>query len=258
MSQFHIAACRVSLNGKEGSVKPDEYGYYTGPIGGLNTYNSGGALYVYDGAGKLFEDSHVFMRRVKNGNLKGELGHPKRMPGMNDEDYMDRYMTVEETNVAVHFAEVWLDKDFGKKNPQYNNPDIIGIMAKYKPAGPKAASLQASLENPKENVNFSIRSLTMDSLVRGRRIKVLDSILSFDVVTEPGISHATKWDSPSMEGFSDQPVTKGEIKRVLDRLRLAVMSVESYDCLPRQVLMSMESIASPKIIRTPPPFAGWK
>lgn len=258
MSQFQFVACRSSLKGKQGIVKPDENGYYTGPIGGLNTYNSAGALYVYDEAYKLFEDSSVFMRRVKNGNLKGELGHPKRMPGMTDDDYMDRYMTVEETNIAVHFASIWLDKDFGKNNPHYNNPDIIAIMARYKPSGPMGATLKESLENPEENVNFSIRSLTRDSIIRGRHIKVLDTVLSFDVVTEPGISHATKWDSPSMESLLEQPVTKSEIKRILERRRLAGMSVESDDCLPRHILASMESIASTKIQRQPPAFASWK
>jgi len=256
MSQFHFAACRASLKNKEGIVKPDADGYYIGPIGGLQTYNSAGALYVFDEACRLFEDSSVFMRRVKNGNLKGEMGHPKRQPGMTDDDYMDRYMTVEETNIAVHFSEVWLDKDFGKKNPQYNNPDIVGIMAKYKPAGPMGASLRESLENHKENVCFSIRSLTRDSFVRGRHIKVLDTILSFDVVTEPGISHATKWDSPSME--HEVPVSKAEINRIMNRRRLAGMSVESDDCLPRQVLLSMESISSAKLQRQTPAFARWK
>lgn len=258
MTQFHFAACRASLQGKNGIVKPDADGYYTGPIGGLQTYNSAGALYVFDEACKLFESSSIFMRRVKNGNMKGELGHPKRQPGMTDDEYMDRYLTVEETNIAVHFSEIWLDKDFGKKNPQYNNADIVGIMAKYKPSGPRAAAVQASMENPKENVNFSIRSLTRDSFVRGRHIKVLDTILSFDVVTEPGISHATKWDSPSMESELTRPVTKTEIKRLMERRRMAGMSVESDDCLPRQVLASMESISSTKLHRQPPPFAGWK
>jgi hypothetical protein len=180
MANVKFTATKLASKGKAGILKPDDDGYYTLVIGGLNLFNSVGEYYTADGARQLFEQSSTFMRRIKNGCLKGEMGHPKRLPGMSMDDYLRRIMTIEETNVCCHFKEIWLDEQYGKNHPEFKNPSMIAIMAKLKPTGPKGPSLQKSLDNPNENVCFSIRAFTKDYAVRGVINRVLDQVYSWD------------------------------------------------------------------------------
>jgi hypothetical protein len=214
MAIIRYTATKLQAVQKAGILKPDSDGYYPLVIGGLNVVNSAGEYYVLEGAKELFDSSSILMRRIKNGNLKGELGHPKRQPGMSEDAYYARIMRVEETNVCSHFKEVWLDDKYGKNNPRVNNPSMVAIMALVKPSGPQAQSLKQSLENKAENVCFSIRALTEDHLIRGVNHRILRSILTWDNVTEPGISIANKWDTPSLETVESTFITKNDIERI--------------------------------------------
>lgn len=210
-----FTSTKLAAKGKAGLLKPDDQGYYTMVIGGLNMFNSVGEYYAADGAKQLFEQSSTFMRRIQNGCLKGELGHPKRLPGMSMDDYLRRIMAIEETNVCCHFKEVWLDEQYGKNHPEFRNPSMIAIMAKVKPAGPKGASLKESFDNPNENVCFSIRAFTKDYIQQGRTIRVLDQVMCWDKVEEAGLHIANKWDTPALESFSETIIHKAQIEKIL-------------------------------------------
>jgi hypothetical protein len=214
MTIIRYTATKLQAIQKKGVLKPDADGYYPLVIGGLNVVNSSGEYYVLEGAKELFDSSSFLMRRIKSGNLKGELGHPKKQPGMDEEAYFARIMRVEETNVCSHFKEVWLDDKYGINNPKFNNPAMVAIMALVKPSGPQAESLKQSLENKAENVCFSIRALTENYLIRGVTHRVLRSILTWDNVTEPGINIANKWDTPSLETLESTFVTKNDLERI--------------------------------------------
>lgn len=195
----------TALNGtnKQGILTPDADGYYTLVLGGLNVYNSAGAYYPLKRAEALFEESSIFMRRVRSGCLKAECGHPKKLPGMSMREFISRVMTVEETNVAAHISDVWLDFD-GVKDK--NGRAVVAIMGKVKPAGPRGPALKEALDNPKENVCFSIRSLTDDRVEAGQLVKYLKSVLAFDWVVEPGIDFARKYNAPSLESYEEHMV----------------------------------------------------
>jgi len=215
MSNIRFTSTKLTNSGKRGELKPDADGYYEFVIGGLNTLNSAGEYYTLRGAEELFQESSVFMRRIRNGCLKGEVGHPKRLPGMSFDDYVNRVLTIDEGNICCHFREVWLDTEFGKKNPKFNNPNLTAIMAKVKPTGPKASSLENSIANIHENVCFSIRALTRDYFERGQKYRVLQQIICWDNVNEPGIATANKWDSPALESLDDFTVTKHPLERIV-------------------------------------------
>jgi hypothetical protein len=68
-----------------------------------------------------------------------------------------------------------------------------------KPSGPYAECLQKQLDNPEENVAFSIRAFTNDSMMNGSKAKVVLDALTYDFVTEPGIKVATKFKSTGLE-----------------------------------------------------------
>lgn len=223
-------------NDKKGILTPDSNGYYTVVVGALNTYNSVGEYYTAKGALELFENSSHFMRRIKNGALYSELGHPKKHPNMSMEDFYNRIIQIEETNICGHFSEIWLDTNFGKNHPNLNNPELIAIYAKVKPAGPKANALQLALENPKQNAAFSVRGLTENKFTNGRVERRLTNIITFDYVTEPGISVADKVMAPGLEQLksnkylikeiTDTIVDKDILKKVISN-NLSHVSIES-------------------------------
>lgn len=200
----------------------DENGYRTMAIGGLEVYNSSGIFYTAQGAKELFESSSQLQRRIKRGVLRGEVGHPKQ-DGYNTMDsYIQRILTIEETNVCAHFSEIWLDFD------NYVGPDgpVVAIMAKVTPSGPKAESLERAFNNPKENVCFSVRALSKDNFMRGRTVRTLRNIITFDYVNEPGISIAEKYKSPTLEQYSEVLVTQNNFERVLSN-KAANVALES-------------------------------
>lgn len=246
MGMIKFTSTRVLPVGKKGIIKPDSDGYYTTVLGGLNILNSAGAYYVCnDAVRKLFEQSSTLMRRIKKGVLKAELGHPKQTPGMSDIQYYQRIMDIDEKNVCAHIAEVWLDDEFGKKHPEYNNPNMIGILGKVAPSGPYASTLKIAMESPKENCCFSIRSITEDHWEKGRTTKVLKTIVCWDFVGEPGLAIATKYNSPSLENFTlvdeDMPITKRQIERLIgDNITGTNLSTESREILHEVLYDTLE------------------
>lgn len=208
-------ATKLAGTGKAGVLKPDADGYYTVVLGGLNTLNSGGQYYDLQGAEHLFLNSSAFMRRVKKGCLKIEVTHPKPEPGMSEDEYAARLMDIDLKNVCGHISEVWLDVDFGRKHPELNNPNLVAILGKVKPSGDKQATLQTALDNAKENVCFSIRSFTRNYMNGRREHRVLDVVVTFDLVNEGGILAASKWDSPTLETITEKRVTERQMDRFL-------------------------------------------
>lgn len=211
LQQIRFGCTSLLGTNKVGLLRPDADGYYTVIVGALNMYNSAGELYVYEGAKALFENSSQFMRRVKRGVLRGEYAHPVMMPGQSRDAFAHRVLTIDENQVSHHFADVWLT--FDQVGP--DGKPIVAIMAKVKPCGPKGPFLKESLDNPKENVCFSIRSFTKDENVRGVRHRTLKTIVTFDYVNEPGMANAEKYKNPALESFSETTFGRGELERAL-------------------------------------------
>ena len=100
-NQCAVFACTALLGtNKAGILKPDASGYYTLVLGALNIFNNGGAYYPYgESAQMLFKESSSFIRRINNGALRGEYGHPRMLPGMSMRDYMSRITDIMEDKV---------------------------------------------------------------------------------------------------------------------------------------------------------------
>lgn len=191
----------ILLNkGKTGLITPDQDGYYELIVGGINCHNSCGDYYAMsESVRALFNSSSTFMRKIKSGKLYGEVEHPPFLPGMKKDAYIGRIYHIDGKYLICHFKDIWLDENFGRNHPEYNNPNLIAIMAKVIPYGPYEKTLRDALENKFINPCFSIRSITNNYYHRGKQIKELDDIITFDYVTEGGIATADKWSSPSLE-----------------------------------------------------------
>lgn len=202
MSQRATFACTALLGtNKVGELKKTDDGYYIVVLGALDVFNSAGAYYPYDSAKDVFKESSSLMRRVANGALRGEYGHPKRQPNQSLREFVDRVLQIDEKNVAFHVRKVTVD--FTSVKGEDGRP-VIALIGEIKPAGPYAHVLEKQLENPSENVCFSIRSLTDDTFVAGKLYKHIRTVVTWDYVNEPGISVATKWKSPALEGLGTE------------------------------------------------------
>ena len=117
---------------------------------------------------------------------------------------------------------------------------MIAIMGKVKPFGKYGHILKESLENPKQNTSFSIRSFT-DNAFNGQYLKkVLVKIETFDFVGEQGIFIADKYTSPSLECFYEKTLTSFDLERIVKRD--AIVSNESSKQLVTEVLNYIKPI----------------
>ncbi|MEM5877508.1 MAG: S80 family phage morphogenetic serine protease [Candidatus Aenigmatarchaeota archaeon] len=222
---FTLTETIFKANGKKGILKPDENGYFDVILGALNAYNSVGEYYTLEGSVELFKNSSVLMRRISKGALYSELGHPTKEPWMSFDDFYLRILKIDEKNVCGHISEIRLDYDYVKNNPNITNKDMVIIMGKVKPTGPHSQVLYDSLINPKQNSAFSIRGITRNIRRNGRIERILENIVTWDYVLEPGIDVACKAYFPSTESLNIY--TKSDI--VLDKEKIINMYRMSKD-----------------------------
>lgn len=229
MSQRATFSCSALLgSNKAGNLKPDANGYYTVILGALDTYNSAGDFYPFESAKELFKESSSLMRRINNGACRAEYGHPKKLPGMTDREFLSRILTIHEDKVCAHIKEVTLDYSGIKGN---DGRSVIAIIGKIKPSGPYGQVLKEQLENSQENVCFSIRSLTKDVFDGRVNRKNLMQVVCWDYVNEPGISVANKYQSPALEAVNDDIITftASQFESVKEQLKCVGMESNTVD-----------------------------
>lgn len=256
-NQIRFACTALAASNKVGVLKKDDQGYYELVVGALNVFNSIGQYYVYDQARDLFEGSSTFMRRVKRGVLRGELGHPKPLPGMTEEQFAQRVMSVYEDNVCCHHKEIYLD--FDRVKDERGNP-VIAIISRVYPSGPHGDQLARSLDNPSENVCFSIRAFTDDFQDRGITKRVLRTIVTWDQVMEPGLAAAEKFKAPALESAKqdfEHTFSRGQIERGMKQASRYSMAQESAVLTGQELFQAMgwELDGSSKLKK--PAFLQW-
>lgn len=199
LQQVMFTCTALKGTGKAGKLTADKNGYYDVPLGALNVFNSGQEYYPYEESKQLFEKSGLLMRRVEKGVLRGELGHPKMLPGMSMAQFMNRCSHIYEQSWCFHLSQVWLDHESMKDQ---HGKSIVAIMGKAKGCGPFASTFDESMKNSMENTCFSVRSFTDDYVRNGMVQKVIKEVVTWDLVNEPGIAQATKYNAPTLESDS--------------------------------------------------------
>lgn len=237
---------------KVGQLKMDANGYRLITLGALNVFNSAGQYYEYEGAKELFESSSSLMRKIARGVLKSEIGHPKQLPGMSDDAFIRRCMSIYEPETCAHIKEIYLD--FESVKDERGQP-VIAIMGWVKASGVKGDFLERSLSNPDENVCFSIRAFTDDKRVGGVTRRVLKEIITWDYVNEPGIAVAEKFKSPALEMFS-LDMSRRQIDRSLQNENIG-MATESVMLTADQLYKAMGWTAVPGETIVRPNYTKW-
>lgn len=209
-NRITFTCTRMMGTNKVGELKKNADGYYPVVIGALNMFNSAGQYYRLDAAREIFESQNSeFVRRTKRGALRGEYGHPRMVPGMTPQQYFARLNQLHEDKISHHFANVYLDFDNIKDE---SGKAVVGIMADMTPNGPLGHVLEKQMENPKENVCFSIRSFADDIAMGGVFHRHIRKVVTFDYVNEPGMHVAEKFRCPALEGFEDYSFTRGQVE----------------------------------------------
>lgn len=182
---------------KTGMLKPDANGYYELVLGAFDYHNSSGAFYPLDPFKELLKSSSNLMRRISRGALRSEYGHPRFDGQMSKREIILRVLDIHEPLVCAHIKSIELDEE----RVINNGSKVAAVVGRVKPSGPMGDALEKQLNNPDENVCFSVRSLTDDHFENGKLIKVIKELVTWDYVNEPGIDVATKYHSPSLENY---------------------------------------------------------
>lgn len=209
MSNFSLQCTALTGTNKVGKLKPDSNGYYPVVLGGFDIPNPRGDVYPYKAAEKLFEESSTLMRNIGAGTLYGEWGHPKRQPGQSLSNYLKRCSIIDEANIAFHIKKIEINKTDVKD--EHGNPVVV-VMGWVKGSGPSAKTFNEMLENPDQNVCFSIRATTYDvPNSSGKLDRNLATIVTWDFVVYPGLKVAQKYLSPALESFEQHEFTKEDL-----------------------------------------------
>ncbi len=245
--QYSCSALRGT--GKKGVVRTDANGYTEMVLGGFNTFNSAGEFYSFEETRALFENSSSLMRRINNGQCRGEYGHPKRVTGMTNEAYLSRVLSIAEENISHHVKAIRLDTT-GYRDE--HGKSIVAVIGLVKPCGPKGTVLAASMENADENVAFSIRSLTNNEYKGGIMHKAVKVIVGWDYVNEGGISIANKYQSPGLEDFSeDQTVFTRSTLDLIEAKPVFAGAMESGGISPLMVRGELGWVRTQNLTATP-------
>ena len=258
MNNIMFSCSALAGTNKVGTLKQLDNGYYRMIVGALNMFNSAGQFYTYEEAKTVFEESGALQRRVGRGALRGEYGHP-RQGNMTDQQFARRVMDIDEKSVACHHRKIELV--FDEQHDERGNP-VVAIYSEVSPNGPYGSFLAKQLENPDENVCFSIRAFTRDYTLMGVKNRALKTVVTFDYVNEPGMSIATKYKNPSLEGFgsSEKLFTRGTMEQALRNAAGAGIAQESTMLTASELFASMgwsNATALEALIEKKAPWAGW-
>ena len=109
--------------------------------------SANGLVYSQEILQGITESSHV-LRRVKRGKLRGEVDHPRLVPGEDYDNYRRRWQMIDESRVSHQLSNLRMEGD--------------KLMATVKPAGPFGSMLVKMYEEHPESVKFGIRGLAHD------------------------------------------------------------------------------------------------
>lgn len=239
----YVSTALPDMN-KAGKLKKDADGYYEITLGGLNVVNSAGAVYVMEGARALLDKSNLLNKRISAQRLRSEYGHPKRLPNQSDDEFFSRILAIEETRTCNHIREFRLE-------PRQGTDEVL-IIGWVKPSGPYGPALEESLNNPNENVCYSIRSFTDDFQHGYTRKKILKTVVTWDYVNDPGISFANKLDTPSLEDLATATFTRSQIERMVRDANDGGPSMENMLLSATELLQALGQVPTIK-----PHFLKW-
>lgn len=210
-------------NGKKGILKQLDNGYYEIILGAFAAFGNGGWLYDANAALRYMQNDREFIQLLENRRLRSEWGHPRREPGMSDQQWFIRICEIMENNVSSHIRRIRVSMDTVKDE---RGRCVAAVIGEVRPSGPHEAAFGRMLENPDEDVNYSIRCFAHKNF--RNMTKHINRIITWDSVFDPGIKVASKYKTPSLES-KDVSVILDEVEFNLDRIREGMVDPANAD-----------------------------
>ena len=165
------------------ALTPDEDGWYKDiALGLIGVASRGRAFYEVDSVVNCMTNPNTaFYKKLTEGNLLGEYGHPF----IKDKSEMMRVLQIEMTKVSHAIRKIYTkrSKDNG----------FIVVFGDVKPTGPYGKHLNDSFQDATRNTSFSLRSIcSKPREVNGVQHKRMLSLVTFDAVDGPGYKEASK------------------------------------------------------------------
>jgi len=193
---FQFKCTALENTGKKGILPQNSDGSYTVVVGGLGIVHSNGEVHNPQRLRECLQANSDLMRKVSEGALRGENGHPIRDPAMDRMAWFKRILTISDPRICVHFDDITIGKEPAKDRlGQWVTP----IIANVRPSGELGYVTEQELTDPKQNICFSIRALVTPMMVRGRQESYINTLVTYDKVNEGGAPVARKWSSPSLQ-----------------------------------------------------------
>lgn len=237
MTKFaSYASVSLPTPGKKGILKKLDNDYFEIIVGAFGAFGNGGWLYDEKTSIDYFENNPEFLNLIKNRRLRSEWGHPRREAGMTDMQWLQRVHEIAEPNWSSHIRALHLSSNTVKDERGRN---VVAVIGEVTPCGPNAEAFRRCLENPDEDVSYSVRSFARKNFSNGR--KYLKKIVTFDSVWEPGIKAVNKFNTPSMESSQLDISNDTDVGIILDQ---AEFHLESISNAARQEALTNESFES--------------
>jgi len=191
---------KKETSGVKDAIIVDENGYYKILAGAFNTYNRQGVFYRIKQPDTLLLQKTILNRRITEGTLISEDEHPD-YKGLNNKEIVARTIKLDTSRKCGHIKAVEFI-DTGKCEPGWDGYNITIVYIWFKPSGPFGPSLKEALDNPDENVYFSVRSLVREKFVGRTKVRDVIDVSTWDHVYEGGIAKASQWNAVGIEEIS--------------------------------------------------------
>jgi len=192
-------------SGKRGILKPMAGGiYYKINAGGFNIPNRAGIRYrLNDYVQECMREDSDLNRRVSNGQVQCELGHPPQYyfeykngvivqtPITEVFQWIHRLRTILEPHVCGSIRKIHWNMHGGVNDPVDNQIEV-------RPFGIHKQVMQDSFDDPDINTAFSIRTV-IKPWKMGQMVREVDYFSTYDMVIEQGMLDACKHRTAGLE-----------------------------------------------------------
>lgn len=217
MSNNILTLSAIKAYSPKNTLTRTEDGYYKVVVGALNTFSRENIFYIKDTLEEQLNDkSSILVRRISNGQLFGERGHPTIPVNRSEEEQLKTMVTIHQDNISHHIKDIEL-KTTETPAPIPNKGNVIKVVATLAPAGVHAEEIRNSLDNPNINTAFSLRALHQMEYVNGIAMKKIFMFITWDWVIEPNMSPANKWESLTLDNLDISSITTTKLEDFIKR-----------------------------------------
>lgn len=208
MGECHFGNIILPATGKKGILKPDDEGYYILNGGGFNIPNRLGIKYtVNDYILESLSENSDLRRRLKRGEVQGEMGHPPRyyLKMVNGQvvrhditnvfEWILRLRTIDPDRVCMLISDI-----YAKWDNEHDTKSPLHISYRLKPFGPFGSLFKEHLDTPSANTSISLRSVITPTN-QFDRTRNVEYWTGADWVVEAGMEDATKWHTDGCESL---------------------------------------------------------